>query len=82
MFATKKIEPSPRVLHTPDAPFGIVAQCLLREPLLEAHFNARSVHAYLYERSDTPEIPNPAYFAIFKPFSFQDSKPPSISMTE
>jgi len=22
------------------------------------------------------------YFAIFKPFSFQDSKPPSISMTE
>jgi hypothetical protein len=26
--------------------------------------------------------PHPAYFAIFKPFSFQDSKPPSISMTE
>jgi hypothetical protein len=29
-----------------------------------------------------PSIDTLHYFTIFKPFSFQDSKPPSISMTE
>ena len=28
------------------------------------------------------EVAFEIYFAIFKPFSFQDSKPPSTSMTE
>ncbi len=37
---------------------------------------------FMTARCSTESIDTRCYFAIFKPFSFQDSKPPSISMTE